>query len=65
MGEGEAGAGLAPSPGAAAVAPFCRRSNSNRSTPCWMSTLAMLLTVRDSSSASRARRWHRSSGITT
>jgi len=64
-GSGEGGAGLALSPGAAAIAPSCRRSCSNRSTPCWMSTLAMLLTVRDSSSASRARRWHSSSGITT
>jgi hypothetical protein len=64
-GSGEGGAGLALSPGAAAIAPSCRRSCSNRSTPCWISTLAMLLTVRDSSSASRARRWHSSSGITT
>ena len=46
------------------TAPCCR-SCSNRSTPCWMSTLAMLLRVRDSSSASRERRWQRSSGSTT
>jgi len=46
------------------TAPCCR-SRSNRSTPCWISTLAMLLRVRDSSSASRESLWQRSSGSTT
>jgi hypothetical protein len=65
MGMGGGGTGPAPSAGTSRDPTSWGRSRSNRSTPCWMSTLAMLLTVRDSSSASRARRWHRSSGSTT
>jgi hypothetical protein len=65
MGTGEGAAGLAPSPIGAPVEASFKRSPSNRSTPCWISTLAMVLTVRDSSSANRERRWQRSSGSTT
>ena len=41
------------------------RCLSIRSTPCWIRTLAMLLTVRDSSSARAESRWQRFSGSTT
>jgi len=69
MASGGVGAELAPATKTPSETPPktapCCRSRSNRSTPCWISTLAMLLRVRDSSSASRERRWQRSSGSTT